>query len=222
MSDSDNTISRARRHLRCHFEGSLTLGDRIARTAYIRDPADGSLIAAVERWISDKSEATLLIPDPGPGSLELHVGITLIDPNQEYVCDRWPAYHGSASHRAWARLAILAGKLDGEVIEGSDLSISTSLRTQEPGLVKRANADRGALARFCERFLRMSIPAATCVGVDQFGMDLRSSIGPVRLDIEEPARAAIKPADHATFQIESGADIVKWLTLPSSHPGQGL
>lgn len=190
--------------------------------SYIRDPRTGALIAPIERWMLDSGEATLCIPDARPGVLQLHVSMREIDPMRDAVCDRWLAYHLAPRHRAWCELSIVAAKLPfgivesaeerGDhvpiVVEAASISLPNTCLKEEGGLLRQVNVDRDRLKRACERAGHREYADARCVGVDQWGIDVRTTFGPSRLDVQARRSPQFVIDDRASVVPASGPELI--------------
>ena len=190
--------------------------------SYIRDPKNGALIAPIERWMLDDGEATLCIPDARPGVLQLHLSMREIDPARDAVCDRWLAYHLAPRHRAWCELSTLAAKMpfgmvepaeergdhEAIVVEAAAISLPNTSLKEEGGLIRQANVDRSRLKLACEQAGHREYADARCVGVDQWGIDVRTTFGPSRLDVQARRVPQFVVGDRGSVVPTSGPELV--------------
>lgn len=185
---------------------------------YIRHPSRGSLIGGVEPWMLGAGEGTLAVPDSTSASLHVHVKVVEIDRAREPVCDRWLGYHLSMSGRVLCELELVGGKLASEegasgeawvVMSGSEMTTVMTPIAGEAALRKRANADRDRLRRVCESAMGCELPGAIVVGVDLLGLDVRTSVGPVRMDVEATPGPRFVNEDGTIVEARTGAEMVE-------------
>lgn len=159
---------------------------------FVLDPATGRPVMPMPpEWDprdagSDELGRVLYLPDDSEPVLQLVVEPAPIDPRTHEGVDRWAAYHGSARERAWASLKVESARWDGEVCDGEDVTVGNPLRSAESRLLRDLNADRARLARLCAKGTGFAPEAPMAVGVDPDGVDVRASLGVVRVEFPTP------------------------------------
>ncbi len=123
----------------------------------------------------------LMIPDEGDDALQLLVRAEEFDAARDRCADRWQAYFGRADQRRWARLRIDAARFAATILDGADLAWDSPLAAHQTALCRTANADPSRLAQICR-----AGSEATAVGVDEWGLDVRTRIGVVRVSFIVP------------------------------------
>jgi hypothetical protein len=180
------------RLIRRFTEGTLVFGDRAAPAKFVVDGACGRVVLPVEPPAADFAEFTLHVPDEQGEvvHLQLHPA-PIARPEAEEAVDRWAAYHGRSARTTWVRCGIEAGKGDGRVFDGSELTRPNTLRgSAEAKIVRSLNADLERVAGACERVCRVKVADPRVVGVDPLGFDVRARFGVVRMEFEVAAADA--------------------------------
>ncbi|MEZ6241492.1 MAG: hypothetical protein R3B57_00460 [Phycisphaerales bacterium] len=188
-------LEQARRVLRCHREGVLLSDDVAHPCRFIIDPATGELILRVGRDVLLAHEVVLHVPEEetpaaGVASVQLLLDLHETDADADPACDRHTAAHPGDDAPAFARAAIVSGRLAGEVFEGRDVMAPNQLARGERAMLARLNEDRAALRRAALRLSGLDIPDPLAVAADRFGFDVRAAFGVVRAEFDRPARDA--------------------------------
>lgn len=166
--------------LRGRRSGALVYDGTPLPSRFVLDNDTGRPVLPVPHAVMDAEEHVLFIPDEGEGALQLLAIPEVIDAATSDAPDRWTAHHGAARLPLWVRFAIDCARIGGHVLDGADLAIANTLAAAEPALCKRLNADRARLARLAAGFLGVQPDEALAVGVDQFGVDVRTRLDVVR------------------------------------------
>lgn len=167
------------RELRRHHEGACVIGERAFPVRFVLDPGTGMLVMPVEGWVLDHAECVLFLPDERADALQVMVELS---PGIEGALeDRWQAYHGVSRLRAWVRGRPAGARRESEVSEG-DVRAANELRAHEARLVRLCNERRAALSQACRRLAGVEVDEACCVGVDEYGLDVRARFGIVRAE----------------------------------------
>ncbi len=180
----------ASKTLRENRAGALSAGGIVAPVGFIIDGATGRIVIPLPRTTAG-AEFVLFVPEESDDALQA----LLHDPMDasEEMCDRWRAYHGTPRTAKWGSFSIESARLGGAVIDGGALRLVNALRASEAALCRRANADRAALTRVCERLAGVAVAEPVCVGVDAFGLDVRARFGIVRVPFDGEVAAESAP-----------------------------
>ncbi|MGV6813882.1 MAG: DUF2470 domain-containing protein [Phycisphaerales bacterium] len=188
-------LERAHRLLRGHTSGTLLLDGLPYSMLYMVDPRTGSLVLSIENEMANAQDAVLVVPED-TFDAPMRVSIELDPTIQEEACDRFLAYHLHEPGNLWAHARLNFAKLEaGEVLSGEELEIPNPLVDDLPGLCKKLNSDRSALAMVCRLLSKADIPEPTAVGIDPIGFDVRGSFGVVRVEFPSPVGDAKQAED---------------------------
>lgn len=185
-------IERAQRTLRQYRAGALDSDGAVTRRRFIIDPSDGALVLELTPDELTASQSVLHVPDeelPGAAdtSLQLLLVLESIDPEREFVCDRFIAAHNKRSLGAWARARIDSARTSDSVIGGDELMIANPVRTDEGRLLRSLNADRGALRAAVLAGAGVDVDEPVAVACDPYGFDARGGVGVIRVDFDRRA-----------------------------------
>jgi len=194
---SRDPAANAVRLIRSCTSGLLRLDEVFHPCRFVLDPATGHPVVPMPpEWDprlpagSDERGVVLYIPDDSDPVAQLVVLPEPIDPSVHEAADRWAAYHGSIRVPAWALLRVESARCGGEVLDGEGLVHGNPLRADEPRLIRELNADRERLARLCERGAGVRPQAPMAVGADPDGIDVRASLGVIRVEFRAPCADA--------------------------------
>jgi len=162
---------------------------------FVIDPATGELVLRVGRGELLAHEVVLHVPEeetPGAAgaSVQLLLELRETDAGRDHACDRHAAAHPADDAPAFARAAVVSGRLAGEVFDGADVAPPNPLAGAERALLARLNADAAALRRATRRLSGVDVPDPLAVAADRFGFDVRAAFGVVRAEFDRPARDA--------------------------------
>ena len=172
------------RTLRRWRTGVLTTPDRVEMVRTVIDPANGHLVFCAGPWLDDHDSLTVQVPEESTDSTIVGLSPTAIDDSAP--CDRWRIYHGSARASRWFSAKPDWIKHAEEFEDEPDLR--NPLAADEAAICKSMNTDRAAL----RRLVRGAGESEECtlVGVDAWGVDLRTRFAIVRREFDEPASNA--------------------------------
>ena len=181
--------------LRRYRTGTLLADGTPWPLKFIIDGRDGSLLMPADRSFFDSDELVLWVPAERFESLQLLLAAHPDEQEFDESRDRFLAYHGEHDPRdsgmpQWARCVIDSGRAGGEVWSGDAIARPNAIRDREPKLCKALNADRDRLKQLCADMLHVRPEQALAVGVDEDGIDIRVSLGIVRLELPRRARDA--------------------------------
>jgi hypothetical protein len=110
------------------------------------------------------------------------------------LCDRWCIYHGEPPDVRWARMSVDAARWHGYFIDGSALTRENPFAAREPAACKALNASGlEAVTRAAEAAGGHRLVNPKVVGVDPWGIDVRSTLGVVRIPAPAPWRSPSEP-----------------------------
>lgn len=176
--------------LRRFYQGLLLVGETFEKRRYVMDPASGSLVTPMpESWRGGRrimageegAELSFFVPEDCDDGLQLLVVPEPIDDLSE-AADRWRVYHGKPDGPRWVRLKVEQAKWSGGVCMGDELCCANPIKGAEARLCRELNGDGARLARLCERANGVRPESPVAVGVDTWGVDVRSSLGVVRVE----------------------------------------
>lgn len=187
--------------LRRHHEATVQFQERRAEVRLVYDGATGEIVLPLEPGMAAAPELVLHMPDEVTLQLQVAVRPRVIErPEAEEAVDRWQAYHGAAGSggsagRTWVRCEIEGAKrphAPGEVYAGEALCKPNALRRGggEFKVVKHVNTRKDGLSGLCRRCAGLEVAEALCVGVDEFGIDVRARFGIVRVEFDLEAATA--------------------------------
>lgn len=188
----DQTTPRgAVRVTRRFTQGLLLLGGTHHPRRFVLDPESGRPVMPMPaewdpRSAPDETGAVLYLPDDSDPEVQIIAHPAIIDPRTHGAPDRWAAYHGPTREARWAALDIESVKWSGGVCDADEFDASNALRSSQGALLRELNADRDRLSRLCERGAGVRVNTPLAVGVDPDGIDVRASLGVVRVEFPEP------------------------------------
>lgn len=180
MEDSPaRTIAAA---LRSHARGVLCVIEMIERVRWVVEPKSGVLVAATKLPIEPGDSVTLFVPDEGRESAQVHATATVLDAGADTPeVDRWKAYH-LKPRGTFVLMKPEGFKLGGLVADPGVLDLRNPLFADEPRLIRFANSRRAGLASACERASGGPVEMPLCVGIDPYGLDVRTALGILRIE----------------------------------------
>ncbi len=181
------------RALRRHHRATLQHHERVSEVKFVLEAATGQVVMPVEPGFAsdDISSLLLWLPAESDWDMQAVVNPRHIDrPEASEAVDRWKAYHRSTSLSIWIRGEIEGVKTETAVFLIEDVQVPNPFGREEYGLIRRANADRGALAAACKQHAATLVTDPLCVGADPYGIDVRARFGIVRLEFPPGIEAA--------------------------------
>lgn len=167
-----------------HADLIMMDGSALPRQRFIIDGQTGRLFVPVPRRVISEGEATLCIPEERAG-VELLCDLALAEDRADGAwIDRWSAYHGSPAG-VMAVFMPQAAKLEGVVVDADEVDLRNPLVANEARLVRMLNADREALGRACRAALGAEVHDPLAVGIDAWGLDVRTRVGMVRVRVHD-------------------------------------
>jgi len=173
------------RELRRWRSGVLLADGTPHDTRFVAHPATGALLFAAGRAVAEADELVLWAPEESHDAIQALLSPTEIHDSDwtgelEGVRDRYLAYHGRPRAARWLLAGADAVKWRGEVHEGERVFRPNRLGPVEPLLLKMINPG-GHAAGLAARFADATVHEAVAVGVDEWGVDVRSRVGVVRV-----------------------------------------
>jgi len=163
----------ARRTLNAHAVGTLLADGTPTPHGYVIDRRTGLLVATLSHGELVADETVLLIPGEADPRLQL---LLEVDPGAEVrpeTQDRWLAYHRVREGPLWTALVIVSARQGEAIVDGEELVAPSPLASDEARLCAHANERREGLARIAG----VAPGEAICVGVDAYGLHVRSHAG---------------------------------------------
>ncbi|MEM7755105.1 MAG: hypothetical protein AAF297_05660 [Planctomycetota bacterium] len=157
---------------------------------YIIDGRDGRVVLPVSVVVADAAEHVLWLPDERFGAMQALLLAEPLDDELDEARDRYLAYHGRAEEVRWIRCVVDSAREGGEVFDGDDLTRPNAARPVEPKLCKLLNSDRDKLRTITSKLAGVLPETALAVGVDEDGIDVRVTLGVVRVEFPRRARDA--------------------------------
>jgi hypothetical protein len=184
----DKGLSDAQRKLRGHRVGTLLFEDNLRPVKFVVDPASGRVVLPMMVAMVQTDHQVLMIPEETEDSLQLLLDVESIG-EHEAVTDKWRIYHGEPEDIHWVSCWIDSGKLSGLVFDGDALMMPNPLAGDEPRLVGAMNARRDDVKHLCARYAGMEVEKPLCVGVDAWGMHVRSRFDVLRVELPREAES---------------------------------
>lgn len=166
--------------LRAARAGTLLTGGVPAPVRFVIDGRTGELVMPLPPGVAAAGDQVLFIPHEADDALQLLLALRPLGPEESSTYDRWQAYHGTPRAPAWVAARIEAARLEGQVVDGSEMTLRNPLVGAEAALCRTANADRAALRGACRR-AGLEVADPVCVGVDPRGLDVRARFEIVRV-----------------------------------------
>jgi len=179
--------------LRNFREGVLLADDVPHHAPFVIDGRLGRIVIPVTREVADAEQLVLFVPEERDDAMQLLIDAKEIEPDSS--CDRYLAYHGRAPHPHWIAAKIDAVRWADSILDGDEFDLRNTLHDGEPALLKKLNTDRAVLSRVCDHPVSAE-PVA--VGVDPFGIDIRTRRGLVRIRFD----GAIETGNDAALMVE--------------------
>jgi len=178
------------RRLRRHRTGDLLADGTPTPVRFIIDGRSGAFVLPAERSFFEADETVLWIPRERYESFQVLVRLEPLEHEFDEAKDRYLAYHGKHEAYRWARASIESARREGVVSDADELMRVNLLHAEETRLCKLLNADKDRLARLCEDMVKTRPRDPVAVGVDEDGIDVRASVGVMRLEMPRRARNA--------------------------------
>jgi hypothetical protein len=174
-------VSAALRAWRSFRRGVLLCADIPHKTGLAIDPApggEGAVAIPLPTTLLNSEQFVLFLPDESDDALQ----VLLARRNEEVseaLKDRWLMLHLEPPRGdvRWTLFDPESARLGAEVIDHDALASFNPLANVEPALVKRANADRDALRRACERATGSTLTDPVCVEANPSGLFVRHKLG---------------------------------------------
>jgi len=180
-------VDEAYGFLRAHLSGRIRFdGERVELR--VAPAPDGTLVAPVMVAMLRSVDTVLELPDDSEDGIQLQVTLAQIEESgaDGALCDRWCIYHGEPPDVRWARMTIEAASFHGHFVDGQALARPNAFAGAEPALCKRLNAERlDAVVRAAELTAGHRLTEPKVVGVDPWGVDVRSRLGIARIHAAE-------------------------------------
>lgn len=191
MHDQHPQQDTPARIVRSHHEGDVLFGDRRGAARFIITEDGDRLVIGLEGAAARAGEATIVAPSETNTALELGLELRVIDdPESHWECDRWRAYHAQVQspQTVFAYGKVFGVRASGVVYDAGEIDLTNTLgRDANAGVrtINQAQRDRGVLAALCERE-GTPVQDPVCVGLDQWGIDIRARFGVLRVGCDRP------------------------------------
>lgn len=165
-----------------HRTGVLMLDGTVEAALFTIDGAEGGLVLDVPGRAFEADQWVLHVPEEGPGCVQALLEANALDERVHgRAVDKHMATHGKARHPCWAYCRVVAARLGNAVVEGEEIDLRNPLHGAEFRLCRALNADRAMLAAMCLRACGRAIESPMAVGIDRYGIEVRTTFGVVRL-----------------------------------------
>ena len=185
-------VDEAYGFLRAHLSGRIRFdGERVE--IRVAPAPDGTLVAPVMVAMLRSVDTVLELPDDGDDGIQLQVTLAQIEETgpDGGLCDRWCIYHGEPPDVRWARMTVEAASFHGHFVDGQALARPNAFAAEEPALCRRLNTERlDAIVRAAEVTAGHRLTEPKVVGVDPWGIDVRSRLGIARIQAESALASA--------------------------------
>jgi len=185
---SDPDPQEALRRLRRFRSGTLVHDEIPTPCKFVIDGRDGRVVMPVSVVAADAEEHVLWLPEERFGAMQALLVVDPLEAEFDEARDRYLAYHGTAEEPRWIRCEIESVREGSSVYDGSDLTCPNLGHSVEPKLCKLLNSDREKLKAVTSKLAGVVPETALAVGVDEDGIDVRVSLGVVRVEFPRRAR----------------------------------
>lgn len=187
--------------------GVLELRERLERVGFV--VGQGVIVLPAHGFMEHGSleDGALYVPDEREGGLALQVEVRLIEDTEKSsgygrLLDRWEAYHGRPGSARFAVAVVVGARLGATVVDGDDLRLVNTVANEAP-LLRRLNADRRVLERAISAQVGVPVHEPLAVGIDQWGIDVRTRTGVLRVRTD-PAGDAAAAAEYVERLLAAG------------------
>lgn len=196
-------IDLAQRALRGCFRGRLGIDDRFEPVDVALDPTSGCWVTPVPFDALSRDDLTLFLPEDLAEHPRVLVEPTEINAESHAGADRHLAYfpgsRGRFAKARWATLRMVHAKIGDEIFDSEQVLLANPWTSSGRGdganeswriearLIKRLASMERQVGLACVTWGKVEIPAPKVLGADPWGMDVRASLGPMR--VEFPSRA---------------------------------
>jgi hypothetical protein len=174
---AEDAITNRIRRIYCGaWRAVLLHGELATPVRFVLDARTGNPVLPVPRVVLDEESVTLCIPEDHDDALQVFGPPVVIDPARCDACDRYGAFFGRPEHTHWIMIDVESGRMGNVVFDGAALEADNPLHDVETALCRRLNADQATLAHLTNS------PVARAVGVDRFGIHVRTRFDIARLE----------------------------------------
>jgi hypothetical protein len=196
LNDPDH--SDALRKLRRFRAGTLVYDGVPLARKFVIDGRNGRVVLPAPTDAIEAEELILWLPEERFGAMQALLYGEELEAEFDEARDRFLAYHGRADQARWLTCAIESVRDGAEIYDGEALTAANAARPVESRLCKLLNADEDRLRTLTARMAGVMPETALAVGVDEDGIDVRVSLGVVR--VEFPRRAATPEETEGTVR----------------------
>lgn len=210
-------MSAALRAWRSFRRGVLLCADIPHKTGLAIDPApgEGQVVIPLPTTLLKSEQFVLFLPEESDDALQVLLA-KRSDDAPEALKDRWLMLHLEPPRGdvRWTLFDPESARLGAEVIDHDALASFNPLANAEPALVKRANTDRDALLRACERATGSTLTDPVCVEANPSGLLVRHKLGvtlaPFAREANDAASAEREIDALLLDATDSGTPPTKW------------
>lgn len=175
-------------HLLSHRTAEVAADGAHVTVRFVIDPGTGEIVFPAPGWVIEAEEVVLHVPGEAPAEgRELQLLVRHRQVGESAVTDRWSGYHGPPGHPFFVSCVIESAKMEGQVVDGAEMSIVNSVRDAEGSLRRWANSDKARLRAAVATNASVQVADPVVVGVDSYGVDVRAAFGIVRLSFDREA-----------------------------------
>ena len=206
-----DAIDDAQRALRSCTKARIGIGDRFELANIVLDPTTGTWITPIAFDAIGREDLTLYLPEDVPESPRVLIVATEIDGENHAGADRHGAYFpgskGRFTRARWVSLTMLHAKIGREVFDASEVHLISPWQENLEGVavapgqgwrvesqlirhLRQADVESKKLARACLMWAKVEVESPTLLGVDCWGLDVRATLGPMRVEFPKVARTA--------------------------------
>jgi hypothetical protein len=186
-----------RRVLVDHFHAVILADEVPAPVHMVIDRETGWPVAMVPRQILDASDVCLWVPQDDPGSLQISVIPEEIDRSVHAAMLTWEGHHGLLQGNVGrdgdgregvvaCQLRVQWGRCAGNMHEASNIALPHPFAKGERAILRAANAHPDLIDRLASALAASVQTGARMVGVDEWGVSIRSRAGLMRASFDEP------------------------------------
>ncbi len=157
--------------IRSFYTGTILCDEQPHEAGFIIQDHSGAVICPLHPSCAHAEQIVLMAPTESAPTIEVLLEIT--SEPCEADKDRWRVYHGVPDHAGWAILTPTCVRIAGHMIDPDELELANELGLMVPKICAEINHAQEIKDQLSIIVQAPEDRQLLCVGVDQFGCDLR-------------------------------------------------